>query len=87
MRVDLRPLHRLEVLLRPARLLVRVERRCSLVTLRRHRNLVVLEIGCGVLVRLDILRGAKLLLIDGAHGTVIVFEVQLGDHVRLFFGI
>ena len=46
MRVDLRPLHGFEILLRPARLLVRVEGRCSLVALRRHWNLIVLEIGC-----------------------------------------
>ena len=46
MRVDLRPLHRLEILLGPAHLLVRVEGRCSLVALRRHWNLIVLEICC-----------------------------------------
>lgn len=87
MRVDLRPLHGFEILLRPARLLVRVEGRCSLVALRRHWNLIVLEIGCWVLVRVYILWGAKLLLINGTHGTVIVFEVELGNYIWLFDGI
>ena len=87
MRVDLRPLHRLEILLGPAHLLVRVEGRRSLVALRRHWNLIVLEICCWVLVRVYVLWGAKLLLINGTHGTVIVFKVELGDFIRLFDGI